>query len=386
MLSPELVLKDLQDKYVSQPVDARYLRLYTEAPVELRDCFAHFHEQLNNLFGFMNTKKTRGGHFNADPSRELIDLIRDIGQTQTTLNRAGITCVLDTVYVSALEEARKFLLSAGGSAIPDDFGPITLEEYLPIFSTPERNIRLQKSGKDYPLKLIGAGSYAQVFKYKDDEYRMHVAVKKARKTLDAQELLRFRAEYEVLRTLNFPYILKVYGYDESGPSYSMEYCDYTLLKYISEHNNKLDFGRRRRMAQQFLYGINHLAGKQILHRDLSFTNVLVQQFDAGAVQVKLSDFGLHKRPQSALTRTGTQMKGTIIDPTLAHFRDYSLTNEIHAVGHILSYIFTGRENLEMGENPLGKIVAKCVNHDVSKRYTSVAEIISDVGALSAALR
>nr|WP_281070192.1 protein kinase family protein [Paeniglutamicibacter psychrophenolicus] len=230
--------------------------------------------------------------------------------------------------------------------------------------------------------MIGEGSYAQVFKYRDDEYRMHVAVKKARNTLDTQELMRFKAEYDVLRDLNFPYILKVYGYDHSGPSYSMEYCDFTLLKYISENNTKLNFGVRKRIAQQFLYGINHLSVKEILHRDLSFTNVLVQQFDAGTVQVKLSDFGLHKRPNSILTRTGTLMKGTIIDPTLSHFREYSLTNEIHAVGHILSFIFTGRESLELGANALGHIITKCVDHDVQKRYTAIPEIIGDVSVLT----
>ncbi|GAA3318862.1 AbiJ-related protein [Arthrobacter ramosus] len=244
--------------------------------------------------------------------------------------------------------------------------------------------RLEKSGRDYALKSIGEGSYAHVYKYKDDEYGMHVAVKRARRTLNATELARFRAEFDVLASLSSPYVLTVYRYNESDNSYAMEYCDYALGKYIEENNNKDNFGfaKRKRIALQFLYGISYLAVKEVLHRDLSFTNVLVKTYDAGVVQVKLSDFGLHKTQKSLLTRTGTEMKGTILDPTLDSFKDYSLANEIYAVGHVLSFIFTGRKAPHVRGENLGRVVRRCTDLNLEARYKILNEIINEVMGLT----
>jgi eukaryotic-like serine/threonine-protein kinase len=71
-----------------------------------------------------------------------------------------------------------------------------------------------------------------------------------------------------------------------------KYCDATLGQYIASNNAKLSFGTRKRVALQFLYGLNYLHSKGHLHRDVSYGNVLVKRYDGVAVVVKLSDFGL----------------------------------------------------------------------------------------------
>lgn len=254
----------------------------------------------------------------------------------------------------------------------------------------DQSPRVEKINKEYTLKQIGQGSYAIVYKYRDDDYLMPVAVKQALPTSTQAELERFKAEFDILKSLDFPYVLTVYKYDPGRHRYTMEFCDATLEKYISTNNSKLAFGTRKRIALQFLYGINYLARKNILHRDLSYGNVLVKTHDHGAVTLKLSDFGLHKTQDSSLTRTGTAMKGTIVDPTLESFKDYSLTNEIHAVGYIVSYIFTGRQAPHL-KGALGEVVRKCINVDLSARFKAMTEIITAVdkleqGALTAPTR
>ena len=47
-----------------------------------------------------------------------------------------------------------------------------------------------------------------------------------------------------------------------------------------------------------------------------------------AVMVKLSDFGLHKDPQSPITRTESEIRGTIVDPTITNFRDYPASSSV----------------------------------------------------------
>lgn len=380
---PADVFQDIQNKYSAYPYDDRYARYYQDQREELRPAFAYFHDQLNSLLGYMNHKRERGGHYNAEQSRELLEVMRALGQLRTNLKRVDVEVSLRKPYEDALERCRAFLSPSGGSPIPPDFEEIPLEDYEPILTVAADTVRIEKSGKDYPLKPLGEGSYALVYKYKDLEYKMPVAVKVAKKNLAQNELDRFKAEYDVLADLSSPYVLGVYGYNETRISYAMEFCDYTLGKYISMNNGnpKFDFSKRQRVAQQFLYGISYLAYKNVLHRDLSYTNVLVKTYDAGVVQVKISDFGLHKTRSSLLTRTGTEMKGTILDPTLTSFKDYTLSNEIYSVGFILSFIFTGKEAPYVAGANLGALVRKCTDLTTENRYTGIQEIIDAVAAL-----
>lgn len=383
LVVPADVFQDIQNKYSAYPYDDRYARYYQNQREALRPAFAYFHDKLNTLLGHMNHKRERGGHYNADQSRELLEVIRDLGQLRTNLKRVDVEVSLSKSYQDALEYCRTFLSPSGGSPMPTDFEEIPIEDYEAIFTIAADIVRIEKAGKDYPLRPLGEGSYAIVYKYKDLEYKMPVAVKVAKKSLAGKELDRFKAEYDVLAELSSPYVLSVYGYNETRISYAMEFCDYTLGKYISINNGntKFDFSKRQRIAQQFLYGISYLAYKNVLHRDLSYTNVLVKTYDAGVVQVKLSDFGLHKTQSSLLTRTGTEMKGTILDPTLTSFKEYTLSNEIYSVGFILSFIFTGKEAPHVSGTKLGVIVRKCTDLTVENRYTGIHEIIDAVAAL-----
>lgn len=380
---PADVFQDIQNKYSAYPYDDRYARYYQNQREALRPAFAYFHDKLNTLLGHMNHKRERGGHYNADQSRDLLEVIRDLGQLRTNLKRVDVEVSLSKSYEDALERCRTFLSPSGGSPMPPDFEEIPIEDYEAILTIAADIVRIEKAGKEYPLRPLGEGSYAIVYKYKDLEYKMPVAVKVAKKSLAEKELDRFKAEYDVLAELSSPYVLAVYGYNETRISYAMEFCDYTLGKYISMNNGnpKFDFSKRQRIAQQFLFDISYLAYKNVLHRDLSYTNVLVKTYDAGVVQVKLSDFGLHKTQSSLLTRTGTEMKGTILDPTLTSFKDYTLSNEIYSVGFILSFIFTGKEAPHVAGAKLGAIVRKCTDLTIENRYTGIQEIIDAVAAL-----
>jgi hypothetical protein len=305
----DFILSDLRDRYASQPTDTAFGRLYTSENSRLSPMFASFHQRLNGLFEFMNEKKQAGGHYNADQSRELLDLMTEIDKTRSELRRIGIDFSIAPAYRVALDKCKEFLTRAGGSTIPDDFGPIEVERYQPMFYSSDYAIRSQRTGRTYPLQLVGEGSYAVVHKYFDEECGMFFAVKRARSNLPAKDLERFRAEYRLLRKLSFPYIVQAYKYNDSSDSYTMEYCDATLDKWVKKNNARLSLSVRKRVALQFLYGVNYLQFKGIFHRDISRKNILVKQYDFLAVIVKLSDFGLHKDPQSGETADGFVHEG-----------------------------------------------------------------------------
>lgn len=231
--------------------------------------------------------------------------------------------------------------------------------------------------QDVKLTLIGEGAYAKVFKYKDSFYNCYFALKRINEDTDTKECERFKHEFELLSKYNHPNILKAYCYLEN--EYVMEYCDFTLKKYIDKNGNKISLSIRKNIALQFLNAMKIIHDDNILHRDISYNNILIKMYDKNLPIVKISDFGLAKDKNLDLTSIGSNIKGTIIDDTLLSFKDYNLKNEIYAIGIILYYIFTGKQNLLFEKDDyISKIVKKCVDRNHSVRYNSINEIINDV--------
>ncbi|RIJ78117.1 protein kinase family protein [Nakamurella silvestris] len=377
----EFMLADLREKYAAVPSSRAFDRLYDDP--EWGHMFAVLHERLNEHFSGINGRAASTGHYWAESSRDFISLIKEIKSDLHTLKRAGLDVELDHLYEDALERCRPWLSPSGGSTVPENFEPIQVISYEPVLTRQAQGVRLKKHPETVKRTLVGHGSYAHVYSYVDPDYGIKFAVKRAKKDLAPRDLDRFKQEFGFLKRLSYPYVVDVYAYDEARNEYSMEYCDTTLRDHIRQHNRVIFFGARKRIALQFLYGINYLHHQGILHRDISLQNILLKVFDRGAVLVKLSDFGLAKDQTSKFTRTQTEMRGTIPDPTLSNFKDYQVVNEIHAIGHVLAYIFLGKESLPPSTNELGRIIHKCVDHDVGRRYQAVTELIADVERLEA---
>ncbi|ROO90888.1 protein kinase-like protein [Actinocorallia herbida] len=376
----EMMLDDLTDKYANESVSKEFLRLYTDEG-RFGRIFAGLHEKLNEHFIAINGRAKSGRHYWADNSRALIALIDELSETLSILRRAGFNILFIDYYDAVIRRCKPWLAMTHGSEIPEGFEYIEIFRYEPVFSQPETAIAIKKQRTTAKLQLIGEGSYAHVFSFVDPDYNIKFAVKRAKKGLDERDLHRFKEEFKILRRLSFPYVVEAYEYDEARNEYKMEFCNETLRDFIRKRNNKLSFGTRKRIALQFLYGINYTHSQRLFHRDLGLQNILLKVYAGNAVLVKLSDFGLAKDHTSNFTRTHTEMRGTIRDPMLASFREYGMPNEVYAIGWILSYIFTGRESLAKVADDVGEIVHKCTNSDVGFRYSNVQEIIVDVERL-----
>ncbi|MFF2632690.1 protein kinase family protein [Microbacterium sp. NPDC058021] len=382
MASPsEFALADLKEKYASQAASPAFTRIYDDP--EFGHMFAVLHQRLNQHFNEINGRATTTNHYWADNSREMLGLIKEINQDLHDLGRAGVQVQLIDKYQASIERCEPWLAPSGGSAVPDDFELIDVIKYEPVFTRPAASVRLKKQQTRVELKMVGEGSYATVHSYVDPDYGIKFAVKRAKRGIDERDLVRFKQEFEVMKGLRFPYVVQVYKYDDDQNEYRMEFCDETLRSFISKRNGSLPFASRKRIALQFLYGLNYLHAKGLLHRDISLQNVLLKVFDDGAVLVKLSDFGLVKDKTSQFTRTQTEMRGTIRDPLLDNFKSYDVANEMYSIGWVLSYIFTGKESLSSVGDEASRIVQKCAAHDLSARYPNVLELIADVERLEA---
>lgn len=154
-------------------------------------------------------------HFWAQNSRELILAIESVKGLQRALADSEYMFEIDEYYNQILDKTYNFLSESNGSIIPAHMEKIELYYTIPLF-LPLNNLKKVSlyETQTIELKMIGEGSYAHVYKYKDPFYKKTFVVKRAKKELNEKELERFKIEYESMKKLNSPYIVEVYSYNE----------------------------------------------------------------------------------------------------------------------------------------------------------------------------
>ena len=349
---------------------------------KLREILMTLHHDLVGLFRTMNERLPTGeheAHFWAEPSRDLIKRIEIIFSLVSSLKATPLAFQIDPYYLELLTRCRDFLSSSGGSSLPPNMAKVELYYTLPIF-LPLSSITISHKQQDFTfdLKLIGSGSYANVYKYKDTFYNRPFILKRAKKELTDKEMARFKREFDVMNDLSSPYILEVYCYNPDKNEYIMEYMDYTLDGYIAAHNSTLTIIQRKGIAQQILRAFDYLHSKGHLHRDISPKNILIKEYDDTLV-VKLSDFGLVKIPDSTLTAVNTEFKGYFNDPALVveGFNTYGIVHETYALTRVIYFVMTGKTNTEKITNQnLRNFVERGLNPDKTKRFQNIRDMIS----------
>ena len=219
---------------------------------DLRKLFAIYHTQINKWFSEINGRISQkydedgsvyyaGGYLHAQDSRDYLALLENIDNLRSKLSSSKYAFLLrNDAYDDFIRRTRRFVVKSGGSTIPEGVEPVDIVDLEPIFELKE-SITVNHINQKIlaNLNLIGEGSYATVFSYKDPTYDIPIALKRAKKNLDNKEIKRFKQEFEVLKQLKSPYVVDVYSYDSSNNEYTMELLDESIYKYINRENTKL---------------------------------------------------------------------------------------------------------------------------------------------------
>lgn len=202
----------------------------------------------------------------------------------------------------------------------------------------------------YKIKSeLGRGGMATVYRAHDPSFNREVAVK-----LLPREMLhnlltrsRFKRELKLIASLEHPAIVPVYdvGEDDNQPFFVMRYMSGGSL---TEMIQKAAFSLKDAalIIERLAAALDHAHSRKIIHRDIKPDNVL---FD-GSHNPYLSDFGVAKLTESAVSSTGEEVIGTpaYISPEQARGEQVDHRADIYGLGAILYEMLTGERPYDGG--------------------------------------
>ena len=202
----------------------------------------------------------------------------------------------------------------------------------------------------YKIKSeLGRGGMATVYRAHDPSFNREVAVK-----LLPREMLhnlltrsRFKRELKLIASLEHPAIVPVYdvGEDDNQPFFVMRYMSGgSLTEMIQKGTFSLKDAAL--IIERLAAALDHAHSRKIIHRDIKPDNVL---FD-GSHNPYLSDFGVAKLTESAVSSTGEEVIGTpaYISPEQARGEQVDHRADIYGLGAILYEMLTGERPYDGG--------------------------------------
>lgn len=236
---------------------------------------------------------------------------------------------------------------------------------------------------NYVLKeRLGQGGFGTVWRAEQVEpFKRDVALKIILHGMDTEEVIaRFEAEKKLLAKMDHPNIASVFdaGATDSGrPYFVMELVKgpdgpgLPITKYCDE--KRLAIRERVELFIPVCQAVQHAHMKQVLHRDLKPTNILVAEVDGVAVP-KIIDFGIAKAmspDDDELLATRLRTAADMVVGTLQYMspeqagavQDIDTRSDVYTLGVILYEML-------VGEPPIGR-------EDVKKAVFDVLRMIRD---------
>lgn len=267
------------------------------------------------------------------------------------------------------------------------------------------------AGKYRIEDVVGRGGMGIVYKAKDTKLKRSVALKFLPPELiqDTEAKERFILEAQTAAALSHPNICTIHEINEQdGDSFiSMEYVEGENLRSKLQ-KGPLGVEEVLDIAIQIAQGLDEAHKKNIIHRDIKSANVMVTEKG----QAKIMDFGLAKiKGTTLLTREGTTL-GTVayMSPEQARGEEVDRRTDIWSLGVVLYEMLSGELPFKgdreasilysvVHEEPrplkeikrdlppeLQQIINRALKKKPESRYSSVAEMITDLKKYQDVLR
>lgn len=153
------------------------------------------------------------------------------------------------------------------------------------------------------LEKLGSGSFATVYRARDNELGREVAVKQIHQQYleDPDQLSRYWQEAQLLASLQHPNIVTIYDIDRARGWLILELMQSNLAERTQ--GRQMDLRALKTTVAHALRALKYLHERGIIHGDVKPSNLMVDH----RRRVKLGDFGLARR---ASDDEGSLLKGT----------------------------------------------------------------------------
>jgi len=197
------------------------------------------------------------------------------------------------------------------------------------------------------LELAGAGGMGMVYRARDEQLDVTVAIKVLRPDLagDGRWLERFKQELVLARQVTHPNVVRIHdiGSDGDRVFLTMDFVPGRSLRDLLAEHRRLAPERAAEIARQLALalGAAHRAG--VIHRDLKPGNVLVDETAGGALRVAITDFGVARSVGGqGLTLPG-MVVGTLgyLSPEQAQGLALDGRSDLYTLGLLLYEMLTG---------------------------------------------
>ena len=260
-------------------------------------------------------------------------------------------------------------------------------------------------GKYRIEKLINNGSFASVFRAKEELTSRIVAIKALPKSVYPSERLRYLFAELSAMTLNWGHenIVSIHtvepGEDEYVAYIVMEYIDGATL-YERMSTESFSASRAVNIALDICRGLTAVHARNIIHRDIKPQNILLTSDDTA----KLSDFGvaciLEASNDIAATVTGTRK---YMAPE-QYDGEYDYRVDLYSLGLVLYEMLTGRfpfrgknhDDIKMQKldaeielnyelpGELRNFLRKVLHRNINSRYQTAVEMYRDLETIRSA--
>lgn len=233
----------------------------------------------------------------------------------------------------------------------------------------------------YKIKAeLGRGGMATVYRAHDPSFNREVAIKVLPREMLHNLLTRsrFKRELKMIASLEHPAIVPVYdvGEDENQPFFVMRYMSGGSLSDMIK-KGKFSLEDAALIVERMASALDYAHARKIIHRDIKPDNVL---FDSSN-NPYLSDFGVAKLTESAISATGDEVIGTpaYISPEQARGENVDHRADIYGLGAILYEMLTGERPYD-GDTAIG-LALQHVNDPIPDILQARPDLPKDVDSV-----
>ena len=227
--------------------------------------------------------------------------------------------------------------------------------------------------KDADLEYVGGGGFADIYLQKSTSN----IIKKLKEDFltDTSIKSRFKREFAITKSLNdLDGVIKVYNFNNTDYSYTMEKAEQTLEQYILE--NEISQNQKMVCVHQILSIMEKVHKRHIIHRDISPNNVLILNG-----LLKISDFGLGKDLTMFTSHQtiNTNSVGQYLYCAPEQFmllKDGDSRSDVYSLGRLINFIFN--KDPRKSNHILRNVAEKATSENPAFRYLDASELYKAV--------